>query len=151
MVWDSAITAKNHTFLRPRVDRRRSTWKDSESTPRSTMWADNSASVVALVVPQMNLILSCFGYLESGMLTTLYHQLSLRLSRLSCKNSRTISPQMASFEVLDEHPKTHLAPPNMMLSREAAGDLLPSHTSLPYSRLGQRTESRNIQRAIKLM
>ena len=41
----------------------------------------------------------------------------------------------ASLEVLEEHPKTHLPPPNMMLLEK----LLETYYH-PHFRLGQRTE-----------
>ena len=47
----------------------------------------------------------------------LYHLLSLCLSHLSCKTARPIICQTAALAILREHPRTHLAPPNMMLSR----------------------------------
>ena len=64
------------------------------------------------------------------------------------QNSTPRSPQMALFKVLDEHPRTRLALPNMMFPRDAARDLIPSHTSLPYSRLGRRTQSTNILQSL---
>ena len=57
-----------------------------------------------------------------------------------------VSSQTASLDVLEEHTCTRtLLALNMILSREAAWYLLPFHTSLPYSRLGWRTERSNIR------
>ena len=82
------------------------------SSSRDSKMSSTTLFPTLRCLPGRGLIFHCsrksyFGYLERGMLTTLYHQLSLCLSHLPCKNSRPISPQMASFEVFSSINSLH--------------------------------------------
>ena len=94
---------------------------------------------------------SCFGYLSSGKVASLYHHFNFALSLRLCNVSKPMSPLTASLQVLEEHPRIHLAPSNIMDSKEPAWLLLPSHTSLPYSIPGLITDNNKCLRALKLI
>ena len=81
----------------------------------------------------------------------LYHHFNFALSLRLCNVSKPMSPLTASLQVLDEHPRIHLAPSNIMDSKKSAWLLLPSHTSLPYSILGLITDNNKCLRALKLI
>ena len=73
---------------------------------------------------------SCFGYLSSGKVASLYHHFNFALSLRLCNVSKPISRLSALLQVL-ENPRIHLTLLNIMDSKELAWLLLPSHTSLP--------------------